>query len=136
MKTLQLNTDWVCEYFEMEPGLYEFMNDVPVALLAEWSFDKRRTANWLAWLRRAFTLHPTGECVHYYLLIDSAPDTAAIYINGQAVGLFTPPGPDDPPFELDVTDFVALGQNELAFRLGAGAAGGFDNVRLQAVPCE
>jgi hypothetical protein len=135
MITITLDTDWVCEYFELDPNLYELATDVRVKSLATWSFDKRRDENWAAWLQRTFTLHPTEECVHYWLLIDSAPQHCRIYINGQAVAYYDV-GDDDPPFELDVTDNVWLDDNKLSFRVDHESEGRFEGVRLVAIPCD
>jgi hypothetical protein len=135
LPAISLNSGWVCAYFELEPGLYEFQNDVPVPSLVEWVFDKRRLENWAAWLKRGFDLYPTDQCVNYFLYLDSAPEDTAIYINGEKVGVYEKPGPDDPPFEIDVTHLVALEYNEIAFRVEWNAAGRFEGVRLQPVPC-
>ncbi len=138
MKTLtahSLDTGWTCAYFELEPGLYEFMKDVPVSLLADWSFDKVKVENWAAHLQRDFVLEATDDCVNYFLLIDSAPAGAKIYINGEAVAVYQSPGLDDPAYELDITNYVALGKNEIGFRVAWDASGTFSGVRLQPVRC-
>lgn len=132
---LSLDTRWSCEYFELAPDLYEFMSAEPVTSLAAWSFDRRRVDNWAAWLQRTFTLRQVDYCVNYLLLVDSAPAGAEIHINGKLAGIYTPPGPDAPPFELDITLLVALGENRIAFRVGWDAPGAFSGVRLQPVPC-
>lgn len=132
---LSLDPGWVCEYFELRPDLYEFAKDVPVPSLSAWSFDRIRSENWAAWLRRRFRLDALDMCVSYYLYIDTAPQHARIYINNHHVADYLAPGPDDPPFELDVTAYVALGENMLAFRVECDAPGQFSGVRLQPVPC-
>ncbi len=131
-----LNTGWICEYFELEPALYEFMNDVAVPALSDWSFDKTKVDNWACYLKRDFELESTEACINYYLLIDNAPAGAKIYISGQEVAEYQPPGMDDPPYELDITYYVALGENQLGFRVACDALGQFDGVRLQPVLCE
>jgi hypothetical protein len=136
MPALNLDADWRCAYFEIKPDLYEFARDEAVTSLANWSFDKRRVANWAAWLKRDFELQATDFCVSYYLYLDEAPEGAQIYINGEQVAVFHAPGPDAPPYELDVTPYVSLGQNELAFRLQWDMPGEFVGVRLQPVPCD
>ncbi len=133
---ISLDTDWICAYFEVEPVLFEFANDQQVDSLAEWSFAKNRVDNWAAWLKRSFQLEATDYCVNYFLYLDSAPAGTRIYLNGQQVATYTPPGLDDPPYELDITLNVALGANEIAFRVDWNAAGQFAGVRLQPVPCE
>lgn len=135
LPTLLLETNWTCDYFELEPDLYEFMNSESVATLSAWTFDRRRVDNWAAWLQRSFTLRQLDCCVSYLLYIDSAPAGAKIYVNGQRAGIYFPPGLDDPPFELDVTPLVALGENCLAFRVNWDMLGAFSGVRLQAVSC-
>ncbi|MBZ0300833.1 MAG: hypothetical protein K8J31_13870 [Anaerolineae bacterium] len=131
-----LHSGWTCEYFELEPGLYEFAQDVRVPSLVEWAFDKRRVENWAAWLKRGFDLRPTDGCVSYFLYLDSAPEDTQIYVNGEKIGIYQQSGPDAPPFEVDVTPYVALEYNEIAFRVEWNAAGRFEGVRLQAVPCD
>lgn len=131
-----LNDGWVCEYFELRPDLYEFAKDVPVPSLADWTFDRIRSENWAAWLRRTFTLAALDMCVSYYLYIDTAPHRARIYVNNTHVADYIPPGPDDPPFEVDITADVALGVNTVAFRVECDAPGRFSGVRLQPVPCD
>lgn len=133
---ISLDAGWVCEYFELRPDLYEFAKDVLVSSLAAWTFDRIRSENWAAWLRRRFTLEPLDTCVQYYLYIDTAPANARIYVNNRHVADYIPPGPDDPPFELDITADVALGENMLAFRVECDAPGCFSGVRLQPVPCD
>jgi hypothetical protein len=132
---IELDAAWVCEYFELRPDLYEFAKDVAVPSLEAWSFDKLRVENWAAYLRRPFVLTPTAACVRYFLYIDSAPCGTRIYINNRALIEYQPPGLDDPPFELDVTDHVHLDRNEIGFRVMWDAPGRFSRVRLQPVGC-
>src|SRR5690606_42154028 len=73
--------------------------------------------------RRSSDLRPTDVCVNYALCLDSAPEETQIYINGEKVGVYQPPGPGDPPFTIDVTPYVALEYNEIAFRVEWNAAG-------------
>ncbi len=132
---LLLETGWSCDYFELEPDLYEFMNPEPVPALSAWTFDRRRVDNWAAWLQRSFTLRRLDYCVNYFLYVDSAPAGAEIHVNGQHAGVYSPPGPDDPPFELDITRLLTLGENRIAFRVAWDMLGAFSGVRLQPVPC-
>lgn len=132
LPAISLNSGWTCEYFEIDASLYEFQDDVPVPSLVEWVFDKRRVENWAAWLRRGFDLEPTILCVNYVLRVDSAPEETLIYVNGEKVGVYNPPG----PLEIDVTSYVALEYNDIAFRVEWNAAGRFEGVRLQPVPCD
>src|SRR5690606_14889167 len=136
LPAISLNSGWVCEYFELEPGLYEFGDDVTVPSLVEWIFDKRRFENWDAWLRRGFDLRPTDVCVHYALCLDSSQIKTIIHNNVEKVDVYQPPGPGDPPFTIDVTPYVALEYNEIAFRVEWNAAGHFEGVRLQPAPCD
>lgn len=132
---LDLNDNWICEYFELRPDLYEFAKDVDVPALDSWRFDRLRVVDWAAFLRRSFFLAPTDSCVSYHLLIDTAPDGARIYINDRHVADYHAPGPDDPPFELNITDHVHLDTNEIGFRVACDAPGHFSGVRLQSLPC-
>ena len=136
LPSLGLDNGWTCDYFELEPDLYELMTAQAVPSLAGWSFDRRRVDNWAAWLQRSFTLEPVDMCINYVLLIDSAPAATEIHLNGRQAGIYTPPGLDDPPYELDVTLLVALGENRIAFRVPWDAPGAFSGVRLQPVPCQ
>ncbi len=131
MLTLHLNTGWTCEYFEIEPDLYEFQDlRVQIARLTDWRFPSRYAEGWAAWLERAFQLHPQAECVRYHLLLDYVPAQTRLSINGETIGIVRT------PVQLDITDRVALGDNRIAFRVEAGADGTFGSVRLQAVPCD
>jgi len=133
--SIPLNDGWLCTYFETESAPYEFATDDTVVTLTQWSFDKRRAEGWMAWLQRSFRLDPTDFCVRYLLLIDSAPQKASIYVNDQHVADYNI-GDDDPPFELNVTYYVALEDNTIAFRVSCDAMGQFARVRLQAIPCD
>jgi hypothetical protein len=140
LPVIPLNDDWLCDYFELGPTAYEFLNGTAVRRLSEWTFDKRRVEGWAAWLQRGFVIEPVDECVRYLLYIDSGPDSqtapARIYLNGRHVADFIPPGDDAPPFELDVTDNIYLEDNTIALRVECDAVGQFSGLRLQAVPCE
>jgi hypothetical protein len=115
--------------------VYEFATQDTIVTLSQWSFDKRRSEGWRAWLQRSFRLEPTDFCVRYFLLIDTAPQGTDIFINDQSVAVYTV-GDDDPPFELDVTNYVALEDNTIAFRVDCETVGQFAGVRLLAVPCD
>ena len=136
LPALSLDSDWVCEYFQMDSGSRDAADEIVVPSLVEWVFDKRRVENWAAWLRHGFDLDATDFCVSYMLVIDSAPEDMRIYINGEKVGVYQPPEPGAPPFEIDLTYYVALEYNEIAFRVEWNAAGRFEGVRLQPVPCD
>lgn len=131
-----LDSGWTCQYVEREPSLNTLTNDIPVPSLAGWSFDRQAVESRAVQLKRSFMLEPTGDCVNYVLIIESAPANTAIYLNGERVNTDDPTGPDEAPFELDITYDVALGENALAFLVECDAAGRFGCVRLQAVPCE
>ncbi len=126
-----LNDGWRCEYFEMNAGMRQFADDAPVPSLVEWVFDKRRGENWGAWLKCGFDLHPTDACVSYTLRIDSAPEETLLFINGEKIGVIA-----ETPCNIDVTNVVALEYNEIALRVEWNAAGRFEGIRLQPVPCE
>lgn len=114
----------------MNAGLRQFTNDESVPSLVEWVFDKRRGENWAAWLKRGFDLMPTDVCVTYMLHVDSAPEETLVLINGERAGTIT-----ELPFAIDVTNFVALEYNEIALRVEWNAAGRFEGIALQPVPC-
>lgn len=130
LPTYSLDAAWHCEYFELDPDLYEFMDGgLAVASLADWHCEARFNVGWAAWLQRTFTLTPTDDCVNYHLDIDAAPGATQVYINNQRVSAVSA------PVKLDVTALVALGDNTIAFRVECGGGGYFGDVRLQTIPC-
>lgn len=133
LPTISLISNWTVDYFEEDrASLYEFMNSEPLPSLANWTFDKRRVEGWLAWLQKTFDLPITNHiaCMNYVLEIDEMPYGAVLVINGREFGAVRT------PFSMDVTDFIALEDNRIAFRVPSNAAGMFQGVRLVAVPCE
>ncbi|NDJ61693.1 MAG: hypothetical protein GYB67_11245, partial [Chloroflexi bacterium] len=64
-----LDDQWQCEYFEIEPDLFEFADGLAVPSLEAWTFERRYTEGWAAWLQRSFTLRPLDTCVRYQLHI-------------------------------------------------------------------
>jgi hypothetical protein len=131
LPAIPLNDGWRCEYFEMGAGPRQTTDDEPVPSMLEWVFDKRRGENWAAWLKCGFDLEPTDACVIYTLHVDSAPEETLIYINGEKVGTIS-----ETPYSVDVTNMVALEYNEIALRVEWNAAGRFEGIRLQPVPCD
>jgi hypothetical protein len=137
IKTLDLTHNWTCDYFELGHSMYEFMQGVDLPSLNEWSFDKRRVEGWAVWLQRSFFLERTEACVSYVLYIDSAPASTRIFVNGEHVMDYIPPADDAPPFEIDVTPYVHLDDNTIAFRVEYhNAETAFAGVCLQPVPCD
>jgi hypothetical protein len=131
MLTLVLDRHWSCDYFEVEPDLYEFQDyRVSLTSLQDWQFERRFPESWAAWLERRFDLHPIDTCVHYVLSIDAAPEGTALSVNGRQFGAISA------PCRIDITDFVTLDENRIAFRVHSGSTGRFGTVRLTAVPCE
>jgi hypothetical protein len=133
LPTISLITNWTVDYFEDGAAtLYEFMNTELVESLAVWAFDKRRSEGWLAWLQKSFDLPVMNHiaCLNYVLEIDQMPYGAALVINGREFGMVRA------PFSMDVTDFIALEDNRIAFRVPPNTAGSFQGIRLVAVPCE
>jgi hypothetical protein len=126
---ISLDDGWTCDYFEDIPTLYEFMETYPVESLARWRFDRMRAENWIAWLEKKFDLPMRDVCVTYWLTIDSAPDETRFYLNGREFGVI------ETPLRLDVTDFVTLEANTIAFRVPCGMRGSFSDIRLTAFPC-
>jgi hypothetical protein len=132
LPTISLISNWTVDYFEDgAASLYEFMSSDSVPSLANWAFDRRRTEGWLAWLQKKFDLPVMNnvECMNYVLEIDYVPYGAALVINGREFGAV------QTPFRMDVTDFIALEDNRIAFRV-ANTEGAFQGIRLVAVPCE
>lgn len=85
----------------------------------------------IAWVYRTFTLEATDACVRYYLHIASMPQVAFIAINDRKI---SPPSAP-PPYKLDVTDYVTLGENVIGFRV-TGAERAFGHVGLHPVACD
>lgn len=131
MLTLNLDSQWTCDYFETEPDLFELQDyQVSLPALRDWRFDGRFPAGWAAWLERRFNLYPTDTCVHYELSIAAVPDGTELSVNGRQFGAISA------PCRIDITDFVTLDENRISFRVYSGATGRFEAVRLTAVPCE
>ncbi len=132
LPTISLLSNWTVDYFEDDTAsLYEFMATDPLSSLANWTFDRRRTEGWLAWLQKKFDLPVMNNiaCMNYLLEIDEVPYGAVLVINGREFGAV------QTPFQMDVTDFIALEDNRIAFRV-AKTSGSFQGIRLVAVPCE
>lgn len=115
----------------MGAGPCQSTDDKPVPSLVEWVFDKRRGENWAAWLKCGFDLEPTDACVNYTLRIESAPEETLLLVNGEKLGIIPAT-----PFTIDVTNLVALEYNEIALRVEWNAAGRFEGIALQPVPCQ
>ncbi len=126
---ISLDSGWLCDYYEHEPSLYEFMDSHPIPSLTAWRFDARMVEGWSAYLQRRFDLPLQDVCVNYTLHIDALPAPTTLYLNGRDFGVI------DAPFSADVTDFIALDDNRIAFRVPCDAVGGFGRARLIAVPC-
>lgn len=127
---ISLDENWLCNYFEHEPTLFEFMESGDIPSLMAWTFDARMVEGWSAYLHRTFDLPLQDECINYILHIDRLPASAHLYLNGRDFGDLTA------PLTIDVTDFIALEDNRIAFRVSCDAVGGFGRVRLIAVPCD
>lgn len=126
-----LGGDWRCDYMELEPSVSEWAESEVIPSLFDWSFDQRRREGWIAWLSRTFDLPPIeDECLNYWLIIKSAPTPLELHLNGRDLGTI------QTPFELDISDMVALDDNRIAFRIPAWAVGSFGDVRIKGVPCE
>jgi hypothetical protein len=131
MVTLHLDHHWLVDYFEVDPDLYEFQDyGARLPALGEWRFDARFPEGWAAWLEKRFSLQPTDTCVRYLLHLASVPAGAELSVNGRRFGVIST------PCAINVTDYVTLDENRIAFRVLSGAEGVFGDVRLSAVPCE
>jgi hypothetical protein len=130
---ISLDRDWLCEYFEHEPDVYELASSaLAVPSLAGWTCSGRYDGGWAAYLQHTFFLEPTDFCVSYFLQIESAPGNIVLFVNGRRLGQFD----GSRPFSFDITDYVALEENSLALRVDCGGRGRFGRVYLQPVPCE
>jgi hypothetical protein len=131
LPTILLGGGWQCDYLELEPGLYEFMEPEIVPALFDWSFDKRRVEGWIAWLSRTFDLPPMEDdlCWNFVLLVKALPTDTEMHLNGRDLGVMRA------PFTLDITDMVALDDNRIAFRVLPTSEGRFGDIRIRAVRC-
>ena len=105
LPTISLISNWTVDYFENSAAsLYEFMSSENVRSLANWTFDRRRTEGWLAWLQKKFDLPVMNNiaCLNYLLEIDEVPYGAVLVINGREFGAVST------PFRMDVTDFIEV----------------------------
>jgi hypothetical protein len=131
MLTLHLNDRWTCEFTVPQPELNTITGvraDVPA--LDQWRIEESLSQGWEARIERSFQLFPLDECVRYLLHIDSAPPATQLSINRQNLGVITA------PCQVDVTAYVSLDDNRIAFHISGGARGDLGGVRLQAVLCE
>lgn len=94
------------------------------------AFDARRIDGKMVWLERVFDLPLQEVCIGYTLHVESAPIGTHLILNGRSFGEI------ETAFAFDVTDFVALEDNRLVFRVMRGATGQFGGVYLSAAPCE
>jgi hypothetical protein len=122
LSPILLDDDWACEVGGRSKHL---------ASIADFQLDPQISAADGVWFRRMITLDVTDYCVNYVLQFDSIPKGAAIYMNDERLML----DPADSR-SIDITAYVALGENELAFLIERNSTGSFDGVRLQPVPCE
>jgi hypothetical protein len=132
--TMSLNANWMVDYFEKEPDLFEFAPaGQSVPLLSAWRCSDRFDTGWAAWLMHTFYLEPTDDCVSYVLKLISTPGPVTLYVNGRRMGELD----GDGGFEFDITDYVALEDNWIAFRVDCapGEDRRFAGVRITAIPC-
>ncbi len=128
--SISLTADWQCEYFEINPDLYELADGHVVPSLRGWSPEKRFDDSWVAWLQKIFALDINDVCVNYTLHIESAPLGAVIYFNNARLAQYL-----GKPLAIDVTDVITWEQNTLAFRIVCGTNGTFSGVYLRPTPC-
>ena len=79
------------------------------------------------WLRRRITLQPMTTCLHYFLRAGGR--VGQVEVNGRTV---VENGAGGTALDLDITDFVSLGENTLLLY----ALEPLHDVRLQPVPCD
>jgi hypothetical protein len=98
------------------------VGDTELPSLRHWSWEQRPV-----WLRHTFDLQPAEACMRYILQIKDLPPRTRLYLNERDLGELAP------PFQLDVTDFLTLEDNSIAFWIEA--EGKFGDVSLRLVPC-
>jgi hypothetical protein len=128
--SISLHADWQCDYFEIDPDLYEFSDGLVVPSLRGWSPEKRYDDRWVAWLQKNFPLNITDLCLNYALHIESAPLGAVVYLNNARLAQYM-----GKPLSLDVTDVIIWEENALAFRVVCGTNGSFSGIYLRPTPC-
>ena len=116
-----LDNNWICE----TGGTPESITSIATCQLDVPTDDGG------VWLRRVFTLEATDYCVSYMLTFESIPTRAVLFVNGQRLSL-NPAGLSD----IDITAYVALGENEIAFQVLPDAEGAFAGICLQPTPCD
>ena len=127
---LSLTADWVCDYFELDPNLYEFADGIPVPSLRGWSPEKRYDDTWAAYLQKSFALEITDVCFNYVLHVESAPLGTVVTLNNARLGQYM-----GKPLAIDVTDAITWDENLLAFRIVCGTTGSFSGVYLRPIAC-
>ncbi len=128
---LSLNAGWTVEYFERDPGPYEFAaSGQPVPSLRGFACSSRVDAGWLAVLSRRFDVEPILDvCLRFGLHVTATPGAVALQINGRRLGELRG------PFVLDVTDMITLEDNEVVLVVPCGQGGAFGDVFIQTEPC-
>lgn len=119
---ISLDGDWTCE----TGGSLKSVDS-----LAAYQLDVLQNYPAGTWFRHVFVLDATDYCVSYVLQIDSIPTSTSIYINDERLSLDTAN-----QFGIDITPYVSLGDNELAFHVEHNSTGSFEGVRLQPVLCD
>ncbi len=123
---IALNTHWYGIRADRLPD--EAIGGFSVPELA--AFDPRKIEGKLVWLEREFDLPLQDVCITYELHVDAVPVGTHLTINGRDFGEI------ETSIAFDVTDFVTLDGNQIAFRVMHGASGRFGAVSMVAIPCE
>ncbi len=110
-------------------GPPERANWQPLDMLEAWP-QARLAAGAAVYLKRTVVLEPTEVCVRYLFQLETAPDGTQVFVNGWQVGAARA----GQPLMVNVTDQVALGDNEFMLRITQ--RGRLEGITLQAVPCE
>ncbi len=124
--SISLDTLWRVDYLDAAPE--GRIDGFSLPLLAD--FHPRQIERKLAWLEHAFDLPDQDVCINYHLSISALPRGTQLILNGRDFGEIPA------PLTLDVTDFVFLEDNLIAFRVFRNASGAFGSVRLLAIPCD
>ncbi|MDX1994117.1 MAG: hypothetical protein SF029_17150 [bacterium] len=138
MKPILLDDNWYYFYSDNAKANYVApdLDDsawIPLPKLSDWAVSSSVQSG-VDWFRRSVPLEPTDACVTYSLQIENVPEATEIFVNGKRVGA----AQARKPFNMDVTEFVALGRNLISLRLttqSTQGGGAFGRVRLLPTLC-
>jgi Glycosyl hydrolases family 2, TIM barrel domain/Glycosyl hydrolases family 2, sugar binding domain/Glycosyl hydrolases family 2 len=119
--------DGMWEFFPGDHDLLalDTLDPQEIRVPALWESQGYLELDGVAWYRRRFELTSTDD--FWTLRFDAVMDVADVYLNGTWVGANESPFT---PFELDVTDVLELGMNELAVRVNDPSVNDPEHLRL------